>query len=199
MNTSKIAKSTKQIDTFLKILRGITLAAAIVCVCAGICLALFGEKMVADASSISIGAAKIQISEAYCPTFGELKGIIYPALIIGFIGGITMWYCLGVARKILEPMKEGRPFESGTSDKIRKLGFVVIGSGLILQLCRYFAAITEIRAYNLESFFRPEMVKGVEFSFEFDINFIFIAAILFLMAHIFRYGEALQQESDETL
>lgn len=199
MNTSKIAKSTKRIDSFLKVIRGISLAAVIVCICVGICVAFFGEKMVADASSISIGAARIKISEAYCPTFGELKGIIYLGLMIGIVGGMTMWYCLGVARTVLAPMKEGRPFEAGTADKIRKLGFVVIGSGVILQFCRYFAAITEVKAYDLQSFFRPEVVQGVEFSYEFDINFLYIAAVLFLMAHIFRYGEGLQQESDETL
>jgi hypothetical protein len=43
------------------------------------------------------------------------------------------------------------------------------------------------------------MVKSVHVNVHLELGFILLAMALFLMSYIFRYGEELQRESDETL
>ncbi len=43
------------------------------------------------------------------------------------------------------------------------------------------------------------MVSAVSYDYSISLWFVVTALILFFLSHIFSYGEALQQESDETL
>ena len=100
---------------------------------------------------------------------------------------------------ILAPMKEGRPFEGGISDKIRTLGWIVLVGGAVVEIGRMISAVLELQAYDLSMITENPMVESVTYNYSISLWFVVTALILFFLSHIFRYGEVLQQESDETL
>ncbi len=94
-----------------------------------------------------------------------------------------------LVRRILQPMKEGRPFEEGISGIIKKFGhFVlavtVITPGIQLLLSAVFMMI------DAETEPLPISISG---------EGIFAALVIYLISYIFRYGEELQKQADETL
>ena len=46
---------------------------------------------------------------------------------------------------------------------------------------------------------RYEWIDGYICSYEFDMTYFFMAAVLFLVSLVFRYGAELQKQADETL
>ena len=52
---------------------------------------------------------------------------------------------------------------------------------------------------NLMQIFNPSVVTGIDLQYSYDISFIAVAFVLFLLAKVFAYGAQLQQLSDETL
>ncbi len=109
-------------------------------------------------------------------------------------------YGLMMFRKILVPLKEGHPFEGSASGRIRKLGILVIIIGIFMNVCDFVLfTCGPLSFFDLKSVFNADVVKNVTWYYQVDWKFILIAAVLFLLAHVFKYGEALQIESDETL
>ncbi|MCQ2418111.1 MAG: DUF2975 domain-containing protein [Oscillospiraceae bacterium] len=199
MNNTKLIKSTARIDRLMKILRGFMIAAEVVCGIFIVLTLIFGDKVVADSSSLSMGPVTVQLYETAVPQFADLRMFIIIALAIGMVGAGAGLYMVKVVRSILEPMKEGRPFEHGISSKIRTMGWAVIICGAVCEVLRAAAAFVEFSAYDVYSVFNSAMVKAVNIDYKLDFNFVIIGLVIFLLAHIFSYGEQLQQEADETL
>ncbi len=104
-----------------------------------------------------------------------------------------------IIRKVLAPMKEGRPFDQGISQMIKKLAWVVLAGGAIVRIGGCITMMIEIKAYDLTAFFAESAIEGYRLNYVVDLNFIITACVLFLLSYVFRYGEELQRESDETL
>ena len=97
------------------------------------------------------------------------------------------------------PMKEGQPFASGIADKIRKLGWTVLVTGAIAEIGGMITSIFELRAYQIDKIVSAGPVSEISYNYGFRLWFVFAALIIFFLSYVFRYGEALQKESDETL
>lgn len=108
-------------------------------------------------------------------------------------------YMVFQVRKILYPMKQGRPFEKGISKVFFQTGWVILGSGVIINgICmanRYLIA----KMVSVKDLFDMRNVLSVDWTYSFDFGFVCVAVVIFILAFIFRYGEELQQEADETL
>ncbi len=102
-------------------------------------------------------------------------------------------------RRMLSPVKDGRPFEADTSRNIKKMAIWVIVGGIASNILNNVAGYIDYRTSDLVALIGPERVEYYVFDWHFDSSFLVIAAILFLVYYIFKYGEVLQQESDETL
>ena len=59
--------------------------------------------------------------------------------------------------------------------------------------------VVQIRMYRLDELFAPGLVRGYTVTNVIDLSFLLIPALLFLLSYVFRYGEELQTQSDETL
>ena len=128
-----------------------------------------------------------------------LRNSIIIMLVCIVLEAAAAWYFLKVLRDILAPMKEGKPFASGNSGKIRKLGWTALIAGGVTELGRVVSDISNVRAYQIERLFNPETVSSFSYNFGINLWFVVAALILFFLSYVFRYGEALQQEADETL
>ena len=106
---------------------------------------------------------------------------------------------LHIIQDILNPMSQGKPFDSSVSSSLRKLSFLTLIIGVISEIGNAVAVLVPISCFDPSILFNPEYVSGYTLGTVLNLNFLLPCAILYLMSHVFRYGEELQQLSDETL
>lgn len=201
MENTKLIRSTSVIDRILKILQGFAVAGVIVAAIFIPLTAIFGEKIIASSNTLSVGVMQFRLTgapESYLDIPHIRVSII--VTLVGMILALAAgWYCLKVLRETLSPMKEGMPFAEGISGKIRKLGWTVLIGGGVAELGKLISAIFDVRAYNIELLLNPAVVESYTYNLSIDLSFVIAALILFLLSYIFRSGEALQKDADETL
>lgn len=76
-----------------------------------------------------------------------------------------------IFRRVLRPMKEGRPFD-GAARQLRRLAWVTLAANLVLSCA------SQVRL---------------------DLGFLGPGIFLLLLSFVFHYGEELQRQADETL
>lgn len=200
MNNSKMAKSAKTFDTVIGIIQKILLIVMAIILFGGILLLFWADSFFNHASKeLTLGSLTLRLSEgANAGVFLE-KGKMFALLISSLIIlGIT-YYGITLIREILKPIKDGRPFDNGVAEKLKKLGWVILGGGLLSEACDIIAETMLLRTYNIANLFNPEMISGYEYKLGVDVWYIIAACLLFLLSYVFSYGEELQRESDETL
>ena len=199
MENNKMMKSAKVIDRILRILQGFMIAFGIVSFVFTVLAFTIGEGIVADASYIELGSVKLRLFDTAVPSFEALR----PGIVIKLIAVIVMmaagWYLLHIIRAVFRPMKEGRPFDEGTSAMIRKLAWTELVSGAVIEFCRVFGSIAEVKGFDLSRLINPEAVRSIDYTYTYRSDFVIVALILFFLARVFSHGETLQKESDETL
>ena len=199
-DNAKLIHGASVIDRILKILQGFAIAGVAVSAIFIPLTAILGEKIIAKADRLSLGPLELNLAGAPA-SYLDLPNI-KTSIIVMLIGAILVsaaaWYCLKVLREILIPMKAGEPFAAGISQKVRKLAWTVLIGGGIAELGQMISAVFEARAYQLERLLAPAAVS-VSYDYTVNLWFVVVALILFFLSYVFRYGEALQREADETL
>ncbi len=201
MENTKLIRSATVIDRILKILQGFALAGVAVAAIFIPLTAFLGEKIIANSSQLKVGVLQLRLAgspESYLD-YSSIKVSIIVTLIGVILTAAATWYCLKVLREILAPMKEGLPFASGVSGKIRKLAWTVLIGGGVAELGLVVSEVAEVQAYRIEQLLNPSYVESVTYQGRIDLWFVMAALILFFLSYIFRCGETLQQEADETL
>ena len=201
MENTKLSKGAAIIDRILKILQGFAVAGVIVSAIFIPLTLIFGKKIVADASSLELGVVTLKLAGDAAAFLDEsnLKLSIVCVLVCLMVISAAFWYCIRVLREILVPMKAGRPFAPGISGKIRKLAWSVLIGGGVAEMSGVLAEVFETRAYHMERLLNMDRIASVAYNFDADLWFLAAALVLFFLSFIFRYGEELQREVDETL
>ncbi len=118
---------------------------------------------------------------------------------------VSVWFALVtygayVARRIMKPMKEGKPFAKSIAGDLRRLAAVTfaapIGSFFLWSGWDWFFQQYQMAQIGFES-----QIKGGfgEYFYAADYHFIWITVTLLFLSYIFSYGQALQWESDGIL
>jgi hypothetical protein len=194
MSTGKMVKTAKVIDKVLRILRGISLAGCIVCVVFMVLVPILRESFVM-VGYINLGNISLAIADSSIINWDTLILSLELELVAGLIGCAFVWYALTLLLRVIAPMKEGRPFEAGISNQIRKLALITLVGGAITETVTVFASRTAMNAYDFAALLNSEY----SYNDTFDLSFLVGAVVLLLLSYVFRYGEELQRESDETL
>ena len=106
---------------------------------------------------------------------------------------------VGYIREILHPMTEGKPFDAVISTNLKKLARLSINLGILINIIRISEQVMTVFVYDLPELLISEKITHVGGMFQLDLTFLIYWAILLLLSYVFRYGEELQQLSDETL
>ena len=128
----------------------------------------------------------------------------YVWIVMGFAAaaGVAVYYALGQVRKILQPMTEGNPFHPTVSTNIRKIAYVSIVLGVIANVVSFlqsFGAVAMIEKIKLLDYVKEGTIQSITANSQIDLTFLVVFFILLVVSYIFRYGEELQQQVDETL
>jgi hypothetical protein len=199
MDTEKMMKTAKVIDKILRVLRGIFVAGMIVCAVFLVLVPIFGEKIMKLDGSIDLGDISLALTDNAIIDWNTFA----VSMMIGFIATLVtcliVWYGITLLLRVISPMKEGRPFESGISGQIKKLAWVVLVGGAVSEAASAVAKYMEVRSFDVTALFNASVVTSYTYNGISDVSFLAIAVVLFLLSYIFQYGENLQRESDETL
>ena len=97
-------------------------------------------------------------------------------------------------------MTKGQPYNGTASKTLRTLGvgciLICVAGNVIayLQAARSSHILSEIRRI-----FMPVTLTGIEVNFGVSLGYLFIGIMTFVLSLVFRYGEELQVQADETL
>lgn len=199
MENSKMKKTAVVIDRILKILQGVAIVCGIIYLIVMALALLFDKEMIPGMDVVSLGQLRLILKDDSPLNESALKTSLAVSLVFVAISIAICVYAIEIIRKVLEPMKEGRPFDKGISQIMKKLAWVVLAGGAIVRVGGCITMIMEIKAYDLAAFFAESAITGYRLNYVIDLNFIVTACVLFLLSYVFRYGEELQRESDETL
>ena len=204
----KLMKTSKKLDTFFKVLQKITKITMIVAVCVVAVLTVANfvnpDAVIAEGYySIDVGSVTINLTEGYSTEDNNMV-LSYIWIIMGLAAaaGVAVYYALGQVRKILQPMTEGNPFHPTVSTNIRKIAYVSIVLGVIANVVSFlqsFGTVAMIEKIKLLDYVKEGTIQSITANFQIDLTFLVVFFILLLVSYIFRYGEELQQQVDETL
>ena len=198
----KMMKISKNLNTLANVAKHLFQAAAIViAVCVIILLFVSPHHdMWQDGTySLELGNVTLElIPDGAIPAEVTRRTVIW-----GLIFCIPLFLltarCLGIVQDILLPMSQGKPFAGSVAESLRKLSlFALIGGG-ITELGGLVLSALRLGSIKLDALFNPQLVAGYTVEHVMSMDFILLFAVLYLMSHVFRYGEQLQQLSDETL
>ena len=184
----------------LYILARIASVCIVVAVCilvaASVLLLGFNNGSMIEFTGLDLGAMTFELAEVDIPM---LKYVflceMLPAMVLMGYG----WLVLRIILQILTPMKNGQPFDGSIADQMKKLCWLTVGGGVCSQLIGAASAVLMYKAYDFSTLFLNDHIIGVKLNLEMDMGFVVLALIWYMLSCIFRYGEELQKQSDETL
>ena len=202
---NNLSNTAKKLDKVLEIAHIVLGALAIACI-VGVALIAAAYILKLDPSMIGtgyenfdVGFLELTIADAYAPD----KWLVLLQAAITLLVSTRLFYDgrrgIGYIREILLPMKEERPFESIVSTNLQKLAKLSIHLGIFYNIIVLSEQLMAVFVFDLPGLLVGEKITHVGGMFSLDLTFLIYWAILLLLSYVFRYGEQLQQLSDETL
>ena len=205
MEMEKLKKMAVVIDTILKTVFIIVIVGLILVIVADIAILAIGPMNIDNGRfSYNIFGSNIVIADAEDLAGISLNGYqlasgVIMATVGGAIGMIVVLVGIKMLREIIAPMKEGGPFVEGISLKMRNFGIFVLIAGVVGNIIEGVMAF--IVQYTFGKVVLDQFIGGADritYMYTTDGSFIVFALFIFLLSYIFKYGEELQKQSDET-
>ena len=202
---NNLSNTARKLDKVLEIAHIVFGALAIACI-VGVALIAVAYVLKLDPDMIGagyenfdIGFLELTVAEGYAP--GKWLVLLQAAITLAV--SCRLFYDarrgVGYIREILNPMKEEKPFDSIVSTNLKKLAKLSIHLGILGNIIILSEQILTVFVYDLPGLLISEKITHVGGMFQVDLTFLIYWAILLLLSYVFRYGEELQQLSDETL
>lgn len=202
---TKLNSTAKKIDAFFKIFHTLLNIAGIALL---VGLAIIGAAFLFDLdptmvghgyNTVDIGFLELQIADAYAPDPHHVLKVLAVQSVLALVVCFVARLCVTCVRQILQPMTENAPFSSTVSTNLKKLAKYSVILGIAVNAIQIVSHVMLVLGYDLHLLLLSEKITHLEFFFTFDPTFLVVAAVFLLLSYIFRYGEELQQLSDETL
>lgn len=148
---------------------------------------------------LDLGAISLTLSAAATPDPSKILLATSGELVIVLAALVLCRKLVACFRGILAPMKEGAPFQNEVSQSLKKAAVYTIAMGIVGNLGIVVEDVILPLVYDLPSLLIGDAITHVTIRYQMELNFLIPASILFLLSFVFRYGESLQQLSDETL
>lgn len=202
---NNLSNTAKKLDKVLEIAHIVFGALSIACI-VGVALIAVAYILKLDPAMIGtgyenfdIGFLELTVAEGYAPD----KWLVLLQAAITLLVSCRLMYDgrrgVGYIREILLPMKEEKPFDSVVSTNLKKLARLSINLGILYNIIILSEQIMTVFVYDLPGLLVSEKITHVGGMFTVDLTFLIYWAALLLLSYVFRYGEELQQLSDETL
>ncbi len=182
----KMMKTAGTLDAVCKVLRWLCIA-ALALAAAGVAVMLVAPSVARGmAFTLNVGGSSFDMTAL---PLGSLRVALVLWLAAFGLALACVLYTLRTLRAMLVCMKAGRPFEASVADNFHRLGVFTLAAG----------AGGAVLNGIITAVLTAQLAGETSFTLRFDFTFLLAAAVLFLLAYVFRYGEQLQQQADETL
>ena len=198
----KLMKTSKTVDTILKVVYKILqVGGIIIFVGVGICLiaGALGQLPPAELTSVSFGDVELIFAEPQIVDNSFMVIEMGTTLVMALLAIAVTCYLIKVLRKVLVPMIAGQPFDGTVSTNIKKLGITIIVSGIIIDLIEVIGSNLAFYMYDISELFLSENIGKVMINGEIGLGNVLVGVLVIMLSYVFRYGEQLQQQADETL
>ena len=202
---NSLSLTAKKLDKVFEIAHIVLGALAVACIVGVVLItAAYVFKLNPDMigtgyENFDVGFLELTVAESYAPD----KWLVLLQAAITLLVSCRLLYDgrrgVGYIREILQPMKEEKPFASIVSTNLKKLANLSINLGIVSNILLLSQQIMTVFVYDLPGLLVSEKITHVGGMFSVDLTFVIYWAILLLLSYVFRYGEELQQLSDETL
>lgn len=202
---NNLTKTASILDTVMKILSvcikigTVALVIGLGILAAGFLFELPPQMVGTGYATAEIGFITFTVAEQYLPDYHIIWGQVAAELFLTLLCLIPAHFIVKSIRAILAPMKAGEPFHNDVSIHLGKMARYVCSLGIGLNLLEIISNILLTKAFDLHLLLLSEHIPHVEFHHTFDLGFLLVSGTLLLLSYVFRYGEQLQQLSDETL
>ena len=198
----KLMKTSKTVDTILKVVYKIMQVAGIILlVSIGICIiAQFVDKLpMAELTSVSVSDVELIFKEPIPVDSSKAVIEMVATLVVALLViGITC-YMIQLLRKVLAPMIVGQPFDGTVSKNIKKLGIAVIVNGLAIDIVESVMSSMAFYMYDIAELIVSDNISKIMVNSEISLDSILVGVLVIMLSYVFHYGEQLQQQADETL
>ena len=196
----KISKTAGIIDVIAKIGRAVCVITGALMLILAVLVLFFGERIsFSAADTLSFGDVCFTFANSSLPALGSSKTLAACGVALYAIAAFFEFLIIGIIRKILRPMIDQKPFDESVSLNIRKLAWVELIGGFVMQITKAAVVTAVFNLYDIEKLLLSESIVGCDLNLTFDFSFVIFFAMLYLLSMVFRYGEELQTQSDETL
>ncbi len=202
----KLKRTSKMLDGFARVFRVIFIVFAIFLL-AGAAVAAVHYFSVRDELTATLVGGDLRLNLGNVTLkldhLVPISGYPMVPIVISFLSGAVMLAIASVEahilHRILSPMAQGRPFDTSVSANLQKLGWLTLAQVVVYGLAEAISTGMALRLFGFGEFLNPEYVLGYTVNYRLELARFLVPAALFLLSWIFRYGEELQRQSDETL
>jgi len=201
----KLQSIAKKIDILFKILQIllkvalITLLVGAVIVIAGLLFRLDPDMLGTGYDQLDLGFLSLHLASGFAPEKRQVLLQTAVEILMALACVVIAMQFAACIRKILCPMQEGQPFHAAISHQLRRCAWLYLALGIVMNVAKLASQALTVSGYHLETVLLSEKVTHVSFLFQADLSFLVVWGMLLLLSCIFRYGQQLQQLSDETL
>ena len=202
---NNLSNTAKKLDKVFEIVHVVFGALAIACL-VGVALIGIAYVLKLDPAFIGTGYEKFDLGFVeleVAPAFAPNKWLVLAQAAFTLLVSCRLFYDgrrgVGYIREILKPMIVEKPFDSIVSTNLKKLARLSIVIGILWNINILAEQIMMVFVYGLPDLLIGEKILHITANFRIELSFLICWVILVLLSYIFRYGEQLQQLSDETL
>lgn len=192
----KLSATARILYTIARIASVCCIVAACLIVVVAVALFAFNSDSMVEFTGLDVGILTFELAET---NMDMLKSAFLCEMLPAFVLVGFGYAVLHVIQQILAPMKDDQPFDTAVSVNLKKLCWLTLGGGFISQMVGAAAESLLYKAYDFSTLFLNDHITGVKMNAEMDLTFVVLALILYMLGCVFRYGEELQKQSDETL
>lgn len=198
----KLMKTSKTVDTILKVLYKILQVVGIILlVSIAICIVaqLLDKLPAAELTAVTVSDVELAFKEPLLINSNQAILEMGVTLVLA-LGVITITcYVIKLLRNVLAPMIVGQPFDGTVSGNIKKLGISIIVSGLLLDIAESVLSNLAFYMYDIAELILSDNISKITVNSEISLDSVLVGVLVIMLSHVFRYGEQLQQQADETL
>lgn len=200
MENKKMINAAKNFSTIVNIMSKLFLVFSLIFVVIFFNALLSSEAMPAGAQlNLNLDFIKIYFKDTSVLEPSTMKYVVLIASFGGIILCAMIQYISKQLQCILNPIKEGRPFEENTPKYFKKIAYSILAGGFILEILSTIRRMILANILPIKEILTSSLIDKTEYSFMINLDFIVLAMVILFLSYIFAYGQKLQQESDETL
>ena len=201
----KMKKTAVRLDVFFQVLQVACIVAA---AASGVALVMivaclifrFDPELIGTGYNVlDIGFLELEVAESFAPDKYRVLAIGAVDMAMSVILALLGRACTASVRRLLSPMKEGLPFHESAAACLRRLALLSLIIGVVLNASEIASQLLTEYIYGLEWLILGEKIIGMELHSKLKLSCLVVSGVLLLLSYVFRYGQTLQQLSDETV